>query len=254
MEVGGFRTHPLRDPVPGRRHPGLPFWTAILSGSKIPPDIARLEAVFAAFHGPEGGVGMKAVVLVLHSAYRKLVPLAAFPIALPFMLIARISHEIHGHIIDPSIVLGRIPFLLGERVRLFYYRSLLLSVGSGVVFKHGSFCQYRNARIGSRVLVGYFASLGEVSIGDDVLIGGNVNILSGLHQHSFADPGKLIRETPAPGRRMITIGSDVWIGSDAVIGNDIGDRCVVAANSFVLRKVRSHTLVGGNPAERLMKI
>jgi acetyltransferase-like isoleucine patch superfamily enzyme len=198
--------------------------------------------------------GMKLVVLLLRKVYWILVSLVAFPFAFPFMLIAKASHAVHGKIIEPSIVLSRVPFYLGERVREIYYRSMLLSVGKGVTFKYGSFCQYRNTRIGNRVLIGYFTTLGEVSIGDNVLIGGNVNILSGLGQHSFSDPKTLIWDTPAPGRRMITIGSDVWIGSDAVIGNDIGDRCVVAANSFVVRKVKSHTLVGGNPAEILMGI
>ena len=198
--------------------------------------------------------GMKRVVLLFRGVYRILVSLAALPLAFPFMLIAKASHAVQGKIIEPSIVLSRIPFYFGEKVREFYYRSLLLSVGKGVTFKYGSFCQYRNTRIGNRVLIGYFTTLGEVSIGDNVLIGGNVNFLSGLQQHSFSDPKTLILDTPAPGRRMIKIGSDVWIGSDAVIGNDVGDRCVVAANSFVVRKVKSHTLVGGNPAEFLMTI
>jgi acetyltransferase-like isoleucine patch superfamily enzyme len=204
--------------------------------------------------GRSGRNGMKKTIRILHRVYRQFVPLAAHPVAAFFTLVARVSDSVHGNITEPSVVVSRIPFHLGEKVREYYYRSLLLSVGSGVTFKYGSYCQYRKARIGDCVLIGYFTALGEVSIGDNVLVGGNVNILSGLHQHSFSDPDKLIKDTPAPGRRMITIGSDVWIGSDAVIGHDIGDRCVVSANSFVVRKVGSHRLVGGNPAETLMRI
>jgi acetyltransferase-like isoleucine patch superfamily enzyme len=51
---------------------------------------------------------------------------------------------------------------------------------------------------------------------------------------------------------MVRIGSDVWIGSNAVIGNDVSDRCVVAAGSVVVKPVEPHSMVGGNPA-RLLK-
>jgi hypothetical protein len=37
--------------------------------------------------------------------------------------------------------------------RSLYYKALLISVGSGVTFKYGTFCQYRNTRFRNRVLV-----------------------------------------------------------------------------------------------------
>ena len=56
------------------------------------------------------------------------------------------------------------------------------------------------------------------------------------------------------GRRMITIGSDVWIGSNSVIGCDIGDRCAIAAGSVVVKEIEAHSLAGGNPAKLIKKI
>jgi maltose O-acetyltransferase len=53
---------------------------------------------------------------------------------------------------------------------------------------------------------------------------------------------------------MVNVGSDVWIGSNSVIGNDVGDRCVVAAGSVVVKPVTDHSLVGGNPAKLIKKI
>jgi len=175
-------------------------------------------------------------------------------IALPFIALGWVSDRLKGEITQPSIVISRIPFYIGETARGFYYKALLLSLGTNVTFKYGAFCQYRKARIGNRVLIGYFNTIGEVSIGDNVLIGGNVNLLSGLNQHAFDDPNKLIMDTPAKGRRMITIGSDVWIGSNSVIGCDIGDRCVIAAGSVVVKEIEPHVLAGGNPAKLLKKI
>ena len=176
---------------------------------------------------------------VIHLLYRKTCYLLAFIIALPFIALGWVSDRIKGEIAQPSLIISRIPFYLGETARWFYYKALLLSVGSNVTFKYGAFCQYRKAKIGNRVLIGYFNTIGEVSIGDNVLIGGNVNLLSGLNQHAFDDPNKLIWDTPAKGRRMITIGSDVWIGSNSVIGCDIGDRCVIAAGSVVVKEIEA---------------
>ncbi len=180
-------------------------------------------------------------------------PLAAM-ISLVFIGIGALSHRMTGEISQPSLVMSRIPFFLGELARSFYYKGMLDSVGTNVTFKYGSFCQYRNARIGNRVLIGYFNTLGQVSIGDNVLVGGNVNFLSGLNQHSFDDPSRLIWDTPGEGRRTIQIGSDVWIGSNAVIGADIGSRCTIAAGSVVVKQIESHTLAGGNPARFIRSI
>jgi acetyltransferase-like isoleucine patch superfamily enzyme len=186
--------------------------------------------------------------------YHQLCNLIAIIIALPFIALGLVSDRINGNITQPSILISRVPFDIGIIARRFYYKVLLLSFGTNVTVCWGSFFQYRKARIGNRVLIGYFNTMGEVDIGDNVLIGGYVNFLSGLEHHSFHDPKKLIWDTPSKGRRMITIGSDIWIGSNSVIGNDIGDRCVVAAGAVVVNKVEPHSLVGGNPAKLIHKI
>lgn len=210
--------------------------------------------------GIVGGVpsrGLGAIIRCRQGAravYRGVLHPLSFLVALPFIVMSLVSDRACGNATQGSVATSRIPFMFGEIARWFYYRTLLLSVGSDVTFIYGSSCQYRKARIGTRVLVGHFAMIGEVSIGDDVLIGGNVNILSGLREHRFDDPTRRIWDTPAEGRRMIRIGSDVWIGSNAVIGSDIGDRCVVAVGSVVVKEVESHSLVGSNPARVIREI
>lgn len=190
----------------------------------------------------------------LYTIYQFLCRCLAPAIAGPFVLMARYSHRMRGEITQPSILVSRIPFTLGERTRWWYYRAVLDAVGEDVTIKYGAVFQYRRARIGQRVLIGYFNTLGEVEIGDDVLLGGNITVLSGLAQHAYHDPALRIWDTPAPGRRQVKIGTDVWVGSGSIIGNDIGDRCVVAAGSVVVKPVASHTLVGGNPAKAIRTI
>lgn len=103
-------------------------------------------------------------------------------------------------------------------------------------------------------MVGAYCCLGEVNIGDDVLIGGFVNFLSGTGQHGFNDPEKKIFEQPGSGRRMIQIGSDVWIGSNSVICNDIGNRCVIGVGSLVIKPVEGHGVFAGHPVRLIQKI
>lgn len=88
---------------------------------------------------------------------------------------------------------------------------------------------------------------GSVRIGSNTLIGGFVTIIDG--NHVFDDTSKAIREQGGE-QRPINIGSDVWIGSNAVIlqGVTIGDGAVVAANATVTHDVPAGAIVGGTPA------
>lgn len=54
----------------------------------------------------------------------------------------------------------------------------------------------------------------------------------------------------------VSIGNNCYIGSQSIIAHSvtIGDKCVVAANSFVNRDVPERTLVGGSPAYVLGKV
>ncbi|MBE0645173.1 MAG: acyltransferase [Bacteroidetes bacterium] len=93
---------------------------------------------------------------------------------------------------------------------------------------------------------------GNVRIGRGTLIGGFVTIIDG--NHVFDDLEKPIREqggTQVP----IDIGTDVWIGSNAVIlqGVRIGDGAVIAANATVTHDVPARAIVGGTPA-RLIRM
>lgn len=155
-----------------------------------------------------------------------------------------------GRFHDFSIVLGYIPFYLGEWSRYFYYKALLVSVGKNTVFKFGSYCQYRNASIGENVLFGYHNTIGEVEVGNDVLIGNNVIFTSGLNQHSFDDPNKKIREHSGK-RERIRIGSDIWIGNKSTICANIGNRSVIGVDTLVINDLPSRGVFVGSPARKV---
>jgi acetyltransferase-like isoleucine patch superfamily enzyme len=110
-----------------------------------------------------------------------------------------------------------------------------------------------NIRIGRNVFVNQgcrFNDIGGIEIGDDVMIGPAVSLISSGHP---VDPEERRRGvTAAP----IRIGRNVWIGASALVlqGVTIGEDAVVAAGAVVTRDVPARTLVAGVPAVVLREI
>jgi acetyltransferase-like isoleucine patch superfamily enzyme len=103
-------------------------------------------------------------------------------------------------------------------------------------------------RIGRNVFVNQnctFYDLGGLDIGDDVLIGPNVSIITSGHP---LEPS--LRRSVTTGKPIV-IERNVWIAAGATIigGVTVGENSVVAAGSVVTRDVPPNTLVGGNPAK-----
>lgn len=92
--------------------------------------------------------------------------------------------------------------------------------------------------------------LGGIEIGDEVMIGPNVNLITSGHPVAPSQRRSAVVAAP------IKIGRNVWIGAGATIigGVTIGEHSVVAAGSVVTRDVPPNTLVGGNPAKRIRSI
>jgi acetyltransferase-like isoleucine patch superfamily enzyme len=92
----------------------------------------------------------------------------------------------------------------------------------------------------------YVNAMAGIEFGDIVFIGPGAKIISANH-----DPDNLEKHLPAHSMR---IGSNVWIGANAVIlpGVDIGDGVIVGAGAVVTRPVPAGNVVAGNPA-RIIK-
>lgn len=110
----------------------------------------------------------------------------------------------------------------------------------------------KNINVGKNVFINSgcrFQDQGGITIGDGVLIGHNVVLATLNHD---IDPNKRSTMHPAP----ITIGKNVWIGSNATIvpGVEIGDGAIIAAGAVVTQNVLPNVIVGGVPAKVLKKI
>jgi acetyltransferase-like isoleucine patch superfamily enzyme len=107
--------------------------------------------------------------------------------------------------------------------------------------------------VGSRSSVGAYNMLlgaGGLYIGDDVLLGPSVTVVT--ENHRFDDLSIPIR-LQGEERRSVTISDGVWIGAGATIlsGTTIGAGAVIAAGAVVTSDVPAYAIYGGVPARPL---
>jgi acetyltransferase-like isoleucine patch superfamily enzyme len=140
------------------------------------------------------------------------------------------------------------PGVVGDFVRVAYYRMTLRSCARDCRIAFGAFFAHPQATVGHLASVGPYCVIGYATIGDGALLGAAVQIVSGGQQHKRDSQGRL---TDA-GRKFveIVIGEHCWIGAAAVVMANVGEKSTVAAGSVVLTPVAPGIVVGGNPAER----
>lgn len=110
-----------------------------------------------------------------------------------------------------------------------------------------------NIRVGRNVFVNQgcrFNDIGGIEIGDDVMLGPDVSLISS--GHPLEPDRRRTGITSAP----IRIGRNVWIGASAMVlqGVTVGEDAVVAAGAVVTRDVPARVLAGGVPAVVLKEI
>ncbi|MGF1428992.1 sugar O-acetyltransferase [Kitasatospora sp. LaBMicrA B282] len=135
----------------------------------------------------------------------------------------------------------------GERLAVL--GQLLGSVGEGVRIRPPFHCDFGyHISIGPRTFVNFgavFLDAAPVTIGADVQIGPNVQLLTPTHE---LDPQRRRQgwEKAVP----VTIGDNVWLGGGVIVcpGVTIGADSVVGAGSVVTRDLPPGVLAVGNPA------
>ena len=136
-----------------------------------------------------------------------------------------------------------------EPARLAFFRELLGGIGDDTLIQSPFRCDYGyNIRIGRRSFINYggiLLDVAPITIGDEVLIATNVQILTATHPLD-AHRRRAWWELAKP----ISIADGVWIGGGALIlpGVSIGENAVVGAGAVVTRDVAPNTVVVGNPA------
>lgn len=110
-----------------------------------------------------------------------------------------------------------------------------------------------NIRVGREVFINQGCTLGDtggITIGDEVMIGPNVSLITGGHPLDPATRRNVILAAP------IVIERNVWIGAGAMVlhGVTVGADAVVAAGAVVTDDVPPATLVAGVPARVVRRL
>ncbi|MDP9865687.1 MULTISPECIES: sugar O-acetyltransferase [Streptosporangium] len=134
-----------------------------------------------------------------------------------------------------------------ERRRIL--EELLGGIGEEVEIRPPLYCDYGyQTRIGARSFVNFgltAVDVGRITIGEDVLIGPNVQLLTATHP---VEPGP--RRAKFEAAEPITIADNVWLGGGVIVcpGVSIGENTVVGAGAVVVRDLPANVVAVGNPA------
>ncbi len=133
--------------------------------------------------------------------------------------------------------------------------ELLGAIGEDTHIRPPFFCDYGyQTTIGARTFANFglvCLDVAPVTIGDDVQIGPNVQLLTPTHP---VEPGP--RRDKWEAGAPITIGDNVWLGGGAIVcpGVSIGANTVVGAGAVVTRDLPANVVAVGNPARVVKKL
>ena len=182
----------------------------------------------------------------LKTTLRGLARGAVLPEVLAYELAARVAdRDVAFH--HASQWLSLVPGYPGIYARREFYRLTLAACSVDCQLSFGTVISHPGTRIGARVYVGLHGNLGLCTLGDDVLLGSDVHILSGMHQHHFDDPETPINQQGGA-LNQVRVGRNSWIGNGARIMADIGEGCVIGAGAVVTKPIPDWSVAVGHPA------
>lgn len=152
-------------------------------------------------------------------------------------------------IYPPVTLVGR------ERIRIGERTTVLKSGYINAVTEYAGVRHNPQVVIGDDVYIGrhvYLTAIDGIWIGDGCVLSEHVYITDLFHGMD-PDAG-LIMNQPLVSRGPVKLGAHCFIGYRASImpGVELGERCMVGANSVVTRSFAAYSMVAGSPA-RLIK-
>lgn len=143
--------------------------------------------------------------------------------------------------IDPSASVNNV--ILHDNVRIAKRCSIFGAAGNLLEIGEGSY-------IGMNTIINGFAA--KVTIGANVSIAQNVNMMADSGPNASLPLQRLFPIEKA----AITIGNHCWIGASAIImpAVQLGDYCIVAANTYLNKSFPSYSIIGGTPARLIRSL
>lgn len=162
-----------------------------------------------------------------------------------------------------SLVMTKIFFKTARLIRRPVYIRGRKSLVGGKGLTTGYSCRFdltgdkKTFFIGDNCEIGdmtHIVAHEKVEIGNNVLIASKC-FISDTDHGSYKGTHQSSPKIAPNQRRLVTnpvkIGNNVWIGENVVIlaGAEIGDGCVIGANSVVKKKIPANTIVCGSPVK-----
>lgn len=175
---------------------------------------------------------------------------AALAVVVPLWLLYRLEALAMGAdkaFYGWSQLMSLFPGLPGNYLRYAFYKLSLPELGKDACICFGATLAHPGIRIGAGAYIGPFCNLGLCSIGANALLGTGVHVMSGTGQHGTEDLDTPIRDQPGS-YQQVRVGEGVWLGNQAIIACDVGDKCIVGAGAVVVKPLPALAIAAGNPA------
>lgn len=184
---------------------------------------------------------------------KKLAQYVAVLLVLPLygvLLISELFIESDQPFQGCSQLLSLLPGIPGNYLRQQFYCLSLAECHDDCCIEFGTRLNQRDIELGRRVYIGTSCCIGLCRIEDDVMLGSNVDIISGKKQHNFDCLDTPMREQGGELEKIV-IGEDSWLGNSSVVMANIGRKSIIAAGSVVVKAMPPYSIAGGNPAKVL---
>lgn len=154
-------------------------------------------------------------------------------------------------------VYSKIPYSFGVRVRNKILKRKLGLLGRGVRISNnvkilGMEKVFLSdfVRIANKAIIDGKAG---IKIGQYTMVGFESILLSKTHRHDMKNIPYTLQGSFG---KSIEIGKNVWIGTRVIIlpGVNIGDNCIIGANSVITKSFPDNKIIAGNPAKIIKEI
>ena len=138
-----------------------------------------------------------------------------------------------------------------KRAQLLGFGGREICVAPGAIIRVNE-----KEKIGRNVFIGLYSYInGDVTIGDNVLIGPHCSITAGHHKFDSAT-GWFSARTEQDGDDSIRIGEGSWLASGVTVtaGVKIGGKNLICANAVVTRDTPDYAIMAGTPARQIGSI
>lgn len=149
---------------------------------------------------------------------------------------------------NSAISISKIPGETGVVSRWIFYKLTLKKIGNNFNIGYGSYIVYNTVTIGNRVTIEEYCIISQCHIGNDVIIAARVSTMSGKNHHYVDDLNKSFYDSGGETKAII-LGNNLWIGTHAVIMEDVSAGTVVAGGAVVNKKFPENAIIGGVPAK-----